>query len=160
MGWLRDAIPDVTLRTTVIVGFPGEKDDDFREMLDWLEEIRFERVGAFTYSVEEGTRAADMGGQLEQAVMNERIEELMEVQRDISFEKNFGLVGQHTRALVDHPLQDDEEFVAVARTVAQAHEVDGVTNLIAPEGIEPGSMIEVEIVDAFDYDLVAKITGR
>ncbi len=160
VGWLRDAIPDLTLRTTVIIGFPGEKDDDFREMRDLLEEIRFERVGAFTYSVEEGTRAADMGGQLEQPVMNERLEELMEVQRDISFEKNFALVGQHTTALVDHRLEDDAEFVAVAHTVAQAHEVDGVTNLIAVEGIEPGSMIEVEIVDAFDYDLVAKITGR
>ncbi len=156
VGWLHDAIPDLTLRTTVIVGFPGEKDDDFEEMLDLLGEIRFERVGAFTYSVEEGTRAADMDGQLEQAEMNERLEELMEVQRDISFEKNLALVGQHTSALVDHRLDDDEEFVAVARTVAQAHEVDGVTNLIGGAEIEPGAMIEVEIVDALDYDLVAK----
>jgi ribosomal protein S12 methylthiotransferase len=168
VGWLREAIPDLTLRTTVIVGFPGEDDDDFREMLDLLEEIRFERVGVFTYSVEEGTRAAEMDGQLEQAVMNERLEELMEVQRDISFEKNLALVGKRTTALVDQRLEDDAEFVAVARTVAQAHEVDGVTNLIRPEGwiesqglqdpgtIEPGSMIEVEIVDALDYDLIAK----
>jgi ribosomal protein S12 methylthiotransferase len=137
-------------------------------MLDLLEEIRFERVGVFTYSVEEGTRAAEMDGQLEQAVMNERLEELMEVQRDISFEKNLALVGKRTTALVDQRLEDDAEFVAVARTVAQAHEVDGVTNLIRPEGwiesqglqdpgtIEPGSMIEVEIVDALDYDLIAK----
>ena len=168
VGWLREAIPDLTLRTTVIVGFPGEEDDDFREMLDLLEEIRFERVGAFTYSVEEGTRAAEMDGQLEQGVMNERLEELMEVQRDISFEKNLALVGKRTTALVDQRLEDDEDFVAVARTVAQAHEVDGVTNLIRAEGwiepqglqdpgtIEPGSMIEVEIVEALDYDLIAK----
>jgi ribosomal protein S12 methylthiotransferase len=177
VGWLREAIPDLTLRTTVIVGFPGEKDDDFKEVLDLLEEIRFERVGAFTYSAEEGTLAADMDGQLEQAVMNERLEELMEVQRDISFEKNLALVGQHTTALVDQRLEDDEDFVAVARTVAQAHEIDGVTNLIRaraleraegveraegsmeppqPGWIEPGSMIEVEIVDALDYDLIAK----
>lgn len=86
----------------------------------------------------------------------------MEVQRDISFEKNLALVGRHTTALVDHRLEDDEDFVAVARTVAQAHEIDGVTNLVWPEGprgldgIEPGSMIDVEIVDALDYDLVAK----
>ena len=134
VGWLSDAIPDLTLRTTVIVGFPGEEDDDFKEMLDLLEEIRFERVGAFTYSAEEGTRAADMGGQLEQVVMNERLEELMEVQRDISFEKNFALVGQRTTALVDHRLEGDEEFVAVARTVAQALEVDGVTNSLRWRG--------------------------
>jgi ribosomal protein S12 methylthiotransferase len=163
VGWLRDAIPNLTLRTTVIVGFPGEQDDDFREMLDLLEEIRFERVGAFTYSVEEGTRAADMDGKLEQAVMNERLEELMEVQRDISFEKNLALVGTKTTALVDHRLEDDEDFAAVARTVVQAHEIDGVTNLVWPEGqigldgIEAGRMIDVEIVDALDYDLVAKL---
>lgn len=155
VGWLRDAIPDLTLRTTVIVGFPGEEDDDFREMLDLLEEIRFERVGAFTYSIEDGTRAADMEGHLEQAVMNERLEELMELQRDISFEKNLALVGTRATALVDRRVEDDDEFVAVARTVAQAIEVDGVTNLRGAEGIEPGSMIEVEIVDALDYDLVA-----
>ena len=155
VGWLRDAIPDLTLRTTVIVGFPGEEDDDFREMLDLLEEIRFERVGAFTYSIEDGTRAADMEGHLEQAVMNERLEELMELQRDISFEKNLALVGTRATALVDRRVEGDDEFVAVARTVAQAIEVDGVTNLRGAEGIEPGSMIEVEIVDALDYDLVA-----
>ena len=155
VGWLRDAIPDLTLRTTVIVGFPGEEDDDFREMLDLLEEIRFERVGAFTYSIEDGTRAADMEGHLEQAVMNERLEELMELQRDISFEKNLALVWTRATALVDRRVEDDDEFVAVARTVAQAIEVDGVTNLRGAEGIEPGSMIEVEIVDALDYDLVA-----
>ena len=160
VGWLRDAIPDLTLRTTVIVGFPGEEDDDFREMLDLLEEIRFERVGAFTYSIEDGTRAADMEGHLEQAVMNERLEELMELQRDISFEKNLALVGTRATALVDRRVEDDDEFVAVARTVAQAIEVDGVTNLRGAEGIEPGSMIEVEIVDALDYDLVAEVTKR
>ena len=91
--------------------------------------------------------------------MNERLEELMEVQRDISFEKNLDLIGQRTTALVDNLLDGDEDFVAVARTVAQAHEADGVTNLIGLEGtagIEPGSMIEVEIVDVLDYDLVAK----
>jgi tRNA A37 methylthiotransferase MiaB len=90
-----------------------DEDDDFKEVLDLLEEIRFERVGAFTYSVEEGTRAAEMDGQIEQAVMNERLEELMEVQREISFEKNLALVGTRTTALVDQLLEDDEDFVAL-----------------------------------------------
>jgi len=160
VGWLRDAIPDLTLRTTVIVGFPGETDDDFQEMLDLLEEIRFERVGAFTYSIEDGTRAASMDGHVEQGVMNERLEQLMELQRDISFENNLALVGMRTTALVDRLVEDDDEFVAVARTVAQALDIDGVTNLRGAEGIEAGSMIEVEIVDALDYDLVAEVSER
>ena len=157
VGWLREAIPDLTLRTTVIVGFPGETDADFREMLELLDEIQFERVGAFTYSVEEGTRAADMDGQIDQHVMNERLEELMELQRGISFDKNAALIGQTMTALVDRLTHDDPEFGAVARTVGQALDVDGVTNIRKADSLEVGSLIEVEIVDALDYDLVAEL---
>jgi ribosomal protein S12 methylthiotransferase len=156
VGWLREAIPDLTLRTTVIVGFPGETDEDFQEMLELLDEIQFERVGAFTYSVEEGTRAADMDGHVEQDVMNERLEELMELQRGISFDKNVALIGQTTTVLVDRLIQDDAEFGAVGRTVGQALDVDGVTHIRTASGIQPGSFMEVEIVDAQDYDLVAE----
>jgi ribosomal protein S12 methylthiotransferase len=157
VGWLREAIPDLTLRTTVIVGFPGETDADFREMLELLDEIQFERVGAFTYSVEEGTRAADMDGQIDQQVMNERLEELMELQRGISFDKNAALIGQTMTALVDRVIHDDPEFGAVARTVGQALDVDGVTNIRKADALAVGSLIDVEIVDALDYDLVAEL---
>jgi ribosomal protein S12 methylthiotransferase len=157
VAWLRDAIPDLTLRTTVIVGFPGETDQDFREMLDLLEEVEFDRVGAFTYSVEEGTRAADMDDQVPQEVRNERLEELMELQRAISFDRNLALVGRTLTALVDRTVDDDPEFGAVVRTVAQALDVDGVTNVRGGDELTPGSMVEVEIVDALDYDLVAEV---
>jgi len=157
VSWLRDAVPGLTLRTTVIVGFPGETDEDFQEMLDLLEEIEFERVGAFAYSVEEGTPAADMDGHLPDAVKAERLEELMDVQRGVSFDKNLDLVGRRTLALVDHVLDDGDEFGAVARTEAQAIEVDGVTNIRRGEDVTPGEMVEVEIVDALDYDLVAEV---
>jgi len=157
VAWLRDAIPDLTLRTTVIVGFPGETEGDLREMLDLLEEVEFDRVGAFTYSVEEGTPAADMHDQVPEEVRNERLEELMEVQRGISFDKNLELVGRTMTALVDRTVDDDPEFGAVARTVAQALDVDGVTNIRGGEELKPGSMVQVEIVDALDYDLVAEV---
>jgi ribosomal protein S12 methylthiotransferase len=157
VAWLRDAVPGITLRTTVIVGFPGETDEDFREMVDLLEEIEFERVGAFMYSVEEGTRAADMEGHLPEAVKAERLEELMDVQRGISFDKNVELVGSRTVALVDQVLAQDDEFGAVARTSAQAIEVDGVTNVRGGGDLTPGEMVEVEIVDALEYDLVAEV---
>ena len=157
--WLRDAVPDVTLRTTVIVGFPGETDEDFREMLDLLEEVRFERVGAFTYSLEEGTRAAEMGERVSRELMDERLEELMEVQRGISFDANLSLVGRRVRALVDQRLPDDDDYDAVGRTPGQALDIDGVTNLLGAGVLEPGAMLDVEIVDALDYDLVAEVRG-
>lgn len=157
VAWLRDAVPGITLRTTVIVGFPGETEEDFREMLDLLEEVQFDRVGAFTYSVEEGTRAADMDGHLDDAVKDERMEELMEVQRGISFDRNLALVGTTTRALVDRLVDDDPDFGAVARTVGQALDVDGVTQIRKGPELAPGAMVDVEIVDALDYDLVGEV---
>jgi ribosomal protein S12 methylthiotransferase len=157
VAWLRGAVPDITLRTTVIVGFPGETEDDFREMLELLEEVQFDRVGAFMYSVEEGTRAAGMEGHLDEGVRQERLEELMELQRGISFDRNLALVGRRTLALVDRLVDDDPEYAAVARTTAQALDVDGVTHVRACAGLTPGDMVEVDIVDALDYDLVAEV---
>ncbi len=157
VGWLRTAIPGLTLRTTVIVGFPGETDGDFREMLDLLEEIEFERVGAFTYSVEEGTRAAEMEGHVDRDVMNERLEELMELQRGISFEKNEALVGRETELLVDRLLGAEDDFAAVGRTQGQALDVDGVTHLRTGARIGAGDLVRVRIVEALDYDLIAEV---
>ena len=157
VGWLREAIPGLTLRTTVIVGFPGETDDDFRAMLDLLEEISFERVGAFTYSVEEGTRAAEMDGRVPDDVMEERLEEVMELQRGISFDRNLELVGSMTTVLVDQRVDDDPDFAGVGRTVGQAVDVDGVTHLRSGSPLSPGDMIEARIVEAMDYDLVAEV---
>jgi ribosomal protein S12 methylthiotransferase len=145
VAWLREAVPDLTLRTTVIVGFPGEADNDFRDMLDLLAEVGFDRVGAFAYSREEGTRAADMEGHICEAEKQERLEEVMELQRGISFDKNLALVGRTCLALVD------------ARTVGQALEVDGVTNLRPGADVTPGEMLLVEIVDALDYDLIGEV---
>jgi ribosomal protein S12 methylthiotransferase len=157
VGWLRDAIPGLTLRTTVIVGFPGETDDDFQEMLDLLEEIQFERAGAFTYSVEDGTRAAELDGHVPEDVMEERLEELMEVQRGVSFDANQRLVGTVQPALVDELVDDEQGVVAIARTVGQAVDVDGVTRLRGPTRVRPGDLVEVCVVEALDYDLIAEL---
>jgi ribosomal protein S12 methylthiotransferase len=159
VAWLREAVPGLTLRTTVIVGFPGETDDDFREMLDLLDEIQFDRVGAFAYSLEEGTRAAELDGHVETELASERLEELMELQRSISLERNLGLVGTRATALIDEIVIGDPEHVAAARTPAQALDIDGVTHLRGPAQVDPGSFVEVQIVDALDYDLVAEAIG-
>ncbi|MBT8402684.1 MAG: 30S ribosomal protein S12 methylthiotransferase RimO, partial [Gemmatimonadetes bacterium] len=134
--WLRDAVPDITLRTTVIVGFPGETDEDFRELVDLLEEIQFDRVGGFTYSPEDGTRAAAMEDSVPASLKRERLEELMDVQRGISFERNLEQVGTVRRVLVDRRLEGtdaDPDFEAVGRTESQALDVDGATQLLPTE---------------------------
>jgi ribosomal protein S12 methylthiotransferase len=165
VAWLRDEVPDVTLRTTVIVGFPGESEDDFRAMLDLLEELRFDRVGAFTYSMEDGTPAAEMPDQIPDSLKRERLEQLMDVQRMISAERNEDLIGRRFRALVDEVLDDPGPLgtaaagrpVGVARTVGQAIEVDGVTHVHPFDGLAPGQFVTVEIEDAEEYDLIARV---
>ena len=165
VAWIREAVPDVTLRTTVIVGFPGESEDDFRLMLDLLEELSFDRVGAFTYSMEDGTPAADMPDQIPDSLKRERLEELMDVQRMISSERNEALIGRRFRALVDEVLDDPGPLattaagrpVGVARTVGQAIEVDGVTHVHPFGALAPGQFVTVEIEDAEEYDLIARV---
>lgn len=155
--WLREAVPDLTLRTTVIVGFPGETEDDFQALLDLLEELRFDRVGSFPYSAEEGTPAAEMEDQVPDDLKRERLEALMDLQREISFELNLVQVGERTTALVDRVVDDDPEYAFQARTVGQALDVDGVTHLLPAPGVAPGDLVEVKIVDALDYDLIAEV---
>ena len=167
VSWIREAVPDLTLRTTVIVGFPGESEDDFHDMLDFLEELRFDRVGAFTYSVEDGTPAADMPDQIPDSLKRERLEELMDVQRIISSERNEALIGRRFPALVDEVLNDPGPFeaaaggrpVGVARTVGQALDVDGVTHVHPYDGLAPGQFVTLEIDDAEEYDLIAHVVG-
>ena len=146
--WLRDEIDDLTLRTTVIVGFPGETEDDVRVMMDFLEEIRFDRVGAFAYSVEEGTAAAAMPDQVPEEVKAERLDMVMEHQRELSYESNLQRVGTRAWMLVDGLTPDHGNHGAEGRTQGQAVEVDGQTFLASANGVRPGDIVEVEIVAA------------
>jgi ribosomal protein S12 methylthiotransferase len=148
---VRERIPGAAVRTAFIVGFPGETDEDFEGLLDFVEEARFERLGAFMYSREEGSEAARMEGQVPQPVKEERYEELMRLQADISHEKNQALVGKTARALVESV----EGETAVGRIATQAREIDGVTYIKGAAGRElrEGEFVEVEITAAHDYDL-------
>ena len=159
VSWLRSVIPDLVLRTTVIVGFPGETEAEFQEMLDLLAEIRFERVGAFPYSLEEGTAAAEMCGHLSEEEKRDRLGTLMYLQREISFEQNEELVGHSETVLVDRLLDADPEYSAEGRIRGQAVEVDGLTRVSGGGTLEPGSFAEVEIVDTLDYDLIARVVS-
>jgi len=152
IAWLRRSIPELTLRTTVMVGFPGETDDDFRDLLDFMEDVEFDRLGAFAFSPQEGTRAMAMEGEfLPDGVGVERLEELLEVQRAISADRLAATVGRRVEALVD-----EGGKAPVSRTWGQADDVDGVTVLEGEAGLVAGTIVEATIVDADDYDLRAE----
>ena len=157
VAWLRDSIDDLTLRTTVIVGFPGETEEDVRIMMDFLEEMRFDRVGAFAYSVEEGTAAAEMPDQVPEEIRAERLDRLMERQRDLSLESNLRTIGRRAKVLVDELTPDQAGHDAVGRTQGQALEVDGRTFLTGAPGAKAGEIVDVRIVDADDYDLTGRL---
>jgi ribosomal protein S12 methylthiotransferase len=150
----RDAVPDVAIRTTCIVGFPGETDEQFEELLEFLEEMQFERVGAFTYSPQEGTRAAQYPDDVHETVKRERLERLTELQRSITSEKYESRTGRSALALVDRC--DVKRGTSQARLPWQADDIDGVTQL--DEALPPGTIAEVaveEVVD--DYDFQASV---
>ena len=146
----RDAVPDVAIRTTCIVGFPGETEEQFEELIEFLEEIRFERVGAFTYSPQEGTRAAEYPDDVHEAVKRERLERLTEVQRRITAERYEARTARRSTALVDSV--DAGRGTSRARLPWQADDIDGVTHIDAP--LAPGTIAEVaveEVVDDYDF---------
>lgn len=150
----RDAIPEVAIRTTCIVGFPGETDAQFEELLEFLREMQFERVGAFTYSPQEGTRAAEYADDVHEAIKRERLERLTEVQRAITAEKYESRLGRSAPVLVDRT--DTERGTSQARLPWQADDIDGVTYI--DEALPSGTIAEVaveEVVD--DYDFQASV---
>jgi ribosomal protein S12 methylthiotransferase len=146
----REAVPEVAIRTTCIVGFPGETEEQFEELIEFLEEIRFERVGAFTYSPQQGTRAAQYPDDVHEAVKRERLERLTEAQRRITAERYEARTGRRSTALVDSV--DMERGISQARLPWQADDIDGVTRIDEP--MPPGTFAEVaveEVVDDYDF---------
>lgn len=151
IGRIREAVPGVALRTTVMVGFPGEGEREFRGLLEFVEEARFERLGVFKYSREEGTAASAMRGQVPPRVKERRMEELLELQAGISLEKNLSLVGRPMRALVE----EAGEGAARGRIYSQAPEIDGLTHITDITGgrVAAGSLADIRITGAEHYDL-------
>ena len=156
LRWLRGAIPDLAIRTTCLVGFPGETDQDFRTLLEFLEEAQFDRLGAFAYSPQEGTRATAYPDDVADAVKRDRLEELLEVQRAISAERLARFVGRETPVLVDSVADpDDDGTTHVGRVPWQADDVDGVTHLERGGWGTPGSLVRARITASEDYDFRA-----
>jgi ribosomal protein S12 methylthiotransferase len=146
---IKERVPGAVLRTTLIVGFPGESERDFDRLLEFVEDARFDHLGVFEYSDEEGTRAHRLGGKVPEEVREQRLEELMGIQAEISREINESMIGSVMRALVDEAAEDGG---AVGRFERQAPEVDGVTYLRGCDA-PAGSFVDVEVTGASDYDL-------
>jgi ribosomal protein S12 methylthiotransferase len=149
---IRERVPDVNLRTTVIVGFPQETDKEFHELVEFIQDTKFERLGVFCYSREEGSPAYKLKGQVPQRIKIKRFHEIMKIQSGISLEKNKLLVGRTFRALVD----ETDGKIAVARLSSQSPDIDGVV-LIQDSRVKKGTFADVTIDDAYDYDLKGTI---
>ena len=150
---LRTSIDDVILRTTLIVGFPGETEDEFEELLEFVEETKFERAGAFKYSQEEGTPAGVMGEQVPEEIKEERFERLMQTQSEVSFTKNKSLIGTVHEGFVESV----ENGNYVARISSQAPEVDGYTYIKREQELILGDMVDIKIIGADIYDLFGEV---
>ena len=152
---LRDAMPDIAIRTTLIVGFPGETEGDFDDLLEFVEEERFQRLGVFAYSQEEGTPAGDREDQIPEDIKEMRLDQIMRTQLDISYQHNQELVGSVLEVLVE---AEDEDGSYIGRSRYDAPEIDNSVIFTSARDLEPGDIVNVYIDDAFDYDLAGHET--
>ncbi len=150
---IKKEIPNIALRTTLIVGYPTETQNDFKQLCEFVEEMKFHRLGVFTYSQEEGTGAYELGDLVPEAVKQERKEALMEIQKQISIERNESLIGQKLKVLVD--AYDGEIYGG--RTEWDAPEVDQEVLIRSERALLPGQFVSVTVTDATEYDLIADV---
>src|SRR5262249_42370046 len=154
LGRLRSAIPNLTLRTTFIVGFPGETEAEFEELSAFVRAQRFERAGVFTYSFEPGTPATRLDGHLPEEVKQERRDRLMEVQQGVALDWSRKQVGRETEVLIDGPDPEVPNHV-LARGHADAPDIDCVVR-VKGKGLQAGDLVRVKVTAADGYDLVAR----
>lgn len=152
---LRKNIPDITLRTTLISGFPGETEEDHKELMEFVETMNFDRLGVFAYSPEENTPAALMDEQVEEEVKARRREELMEVQQDIAFENAQNAISTKLKVLIEGKLPEDNVFIG--RTYKDAPNVDGYIFVNSSSELISGQFVDVFVTDAKDYDLIGEV---
>ena len=155
IGKLRDRIPDIAIRTTLIVGFPGESEEDYRILHDFVDEMEFDRLGVFTYSQEEGTPAAEMPDQIDEETKEARRDEIMLLQQAISYDLASEWIGETLDAFVEGRLPD--EGVYVARTYMDAPDVDGYFFVSCDKELESGDLITAKVTDCNEYDLIGVV---
>ena len=152
---LRTEIPDIALRTTLITGFPGETDEQHEELLDFVDEMEFDRLGVFTYSPEEDTPAASMPDQIDEEIKEERQAELMELQQEIAFERAEAMIGREVLVMIEGKVADENAYVG--RTYMDAPNVDGLIFVETDEELVSGDFTKVRVTGALEYDLIGEI---
>lgn len=152
---LRKAIPDICLRTTLITGFPGETQEDHEELLAFVDEMEFDRLGVFTYSPEEDTPAAMFADQIEEEIKTDRQADIMELQQEIAFEKAEGMIGRTVLAMIEGKVPDEHAYVA--RTYKDAPNVDGFLFIQTSEELMTGDFVRAKITGSYEYDLIGEI---
>lgn len=152
---LREEIPDITLRTTLITGFPGETQEQHEELMDFVDEMEFDRLGVFTYSPEEGTPAASMPDQIEESIKEDRRAELMELQQEIAFEQAEDMVGKEVLVMIEGKVADENAYVG--RTYKDAPNVDGLIFVNTDAELMSGDFAKVKVTGACEYDLIGEL---
>ena len=155
IGRLREEIPDICLRTTLISGFPGETEDDHEELMRFVDDCEFDRLGVFPYSAEEDTPAASMPDQIPEEVKEERRAELMELQQEIAFEKAEEMAGRELTVMIEGKVADENAYVG--RTYKDAPGVDGYLFLNTDETLMSGDFARVRVTGALEYDLIGEL---
>lgn len=155
VGKLRREIPDICLRTTLITGFPGETEEQHEELMDFVDEMEFDRLGVFTYSPEEDTPAALMPDQIDEEVKEERQAEIMELQQDIAFDNAQDMTGREVLVMIEGRVADENAYVG--RTYRDAPNVDGLIFINTDEELLSGDFARVKVTGAADYDLIGEL---
>ncbi len=155
---LRREIPDIILRTTLITGFPGETEEDHQELMEFADEMEFDRLGVFTYSAEEGTPAASMDGQIPEELKGERRDELMELQQEISLEKGNERIGQELLVMIEGKVSGESAYIG--RTYGDAPNVDGYLFVQTGELLMTGDFAKVRVTGAMEYDLIGELADE
>lgn len=155
IGKLREEIPDICLRTTLITGFPGETKEQHEELMEFVDEMEFDRLGVFTYSPEEDTPAAEMPDQIPEEIKEERQAELMELQQDIAFDAAENMIGKEVLVMIEGKVADENAYVG--RTYKDAPGVDGLIFINTEEELMSGDFAKVKVTGALEYDLIGEL---
>ncbi len=152
---LRRRIPDITLRTSLICGFPGETEEDHQELMQFINDMEFDRLGAFTYSPEEGTKAAEFDNQIDEELKSDWQADVMELQEEVIFDKNDTLKGQELLVLIEGKVADENAYIG--RTYRDAPNVDGYIFINTDEELITGDIVKARVVGAYEYDLIGEL---
>ena len=155
---LRGEIPDIVLRTTLITGFPGETEEDHEELMEFVDEMEFDRLGVFTYSPEEDTPAAGMPDQIPEEIKEERRDEIMELQQEISYDKGTDRIGQELLVMIEGKVADESAYIG--RTYGDAPKVDGYIFVQTGELLMTGDFAKVRVTGALEYDLIGVLADE